>query len=149
MTVYAAFEPPTGADPVLRAEATRLVADRFHWLACLLPPVFFVRHRLWLWLAAYVAAVIGLFALSPVLPDLAGPALLGLSILTGLEASELIGNGLVRRGWRPAGLVAGATLEEAERRFFARAHLPAPRATVAPAPLAPRPAGRPVIGFGM
>ena len=148
MTTYAVFEPPLGGDPVATADATRFVPDRFHWLAFLAPALFCVLNRLWVWLILYVVAVGAIMALSQILPDLAGPLLLGLSLLFGFEAPQLIGHSLARRGFRPAGYVVGDTLEDAERRFFDQMR-PSARAPAGPAgPMPPRAGGPAIIGFG-
>jgi hypothetical protein len=148
MTTYAVFEPPMGGDPVTSADATRFVPDRFHWFAFLLPAVFCLVNRLWLGLFVYCVAVGAIVALANVLPDLAAPNLFGLSLLMGFEAPELIGRNLARRGFRPAGYVFGATLEEAERRFFDQVRVPVAVPVSAIGPMPPRATGPAVIGFG-
>ena len=55
MSFYAIFDPQPGK-PALPVA----VADRFSWLACLLPPVFALRHGLWLELLGFGLLVVAL-----------------------------------------------------------------------------------------
>jgi hypothetical protein len=123
------------------------VPDRINVLAWALPPVFFLVNRLWGWLALYGVALGLALLLNKAVPGLGFVVLSGAGILTGLEAAQMIGRNLSRRGFREAGFVVGATQEEAEIRYFNRR----PSARVAPLPAAavtPRPAGPAIIGFG-
>ncbi len=55
MTLFAIFEPKFG-----RNDAPLAIAERFDWLALLLPPVFFMRHGLWLELIGFLVFVVAL-----------------------------------------------------------------------------------------
>ena len=89
----------------------RVVADRFHLVGFLLPPVWAVWHGLWVTLAAY-AALIGLaFLWSPFgVP----PVSLGISLILGFEGGAVRRAELGLRGWRPAGLVEARSAAGAE-----------------------------------
>jgi hypothetical protein len=60
MTTYAVFDKDTTGVPAV-------VADRFSWLAALLPPVFALVHGLWPELVVYVIVVMLLGAAAPTL----------------------------------------------------------------------------------
>jgi hypothetical protein len=125
------------------------VAEAFSRAAFLLGPIWLVWARAWaalaLWLGAMGAIVAATvwFGLPPAL--IAG-VWLAVATLTGLEAAELRRAALARRGYRPADVVCGQTLDDAERTFFRRAGL-ATVATADPRPAAAGPALAPVGGL--
>jgi hypothetical protein len=149
MRVYSVHEPPRrGLDPLPDAERFVFVRDGFYLRAFLFTPLWMLWHRMWLVLAGYVivSAVLetALVALGATPADVVVVALL-ISLLVGLEASTLRRFTLNRRGWLNVGIVSGANLEDAERRFFETwVHaLPGqPAAPMAPPPAPPpAPAG--------
>lgn len=92
MTLYSVY--------ARNADAPKAVADRFSWLAALLPPVYALAHRLWLALIGWLVVVAGLVALSNWAGDDLGTALYILAaILFGFEAPALSGMKLARSGW--------------------------------------------------
>jgi len=96
MTIYSVFDRQDAA-----RELPLAVADRFSWLAALLPPLYAGAHRLWLTLAAVIAVYCGLYGLSLVLGAGASVALYCLLALAfGFEAPALRRAALRRRGWR-------------------------------------------------
>ena len=119
---FAVFEPPMPArDRIDRAEALEFVGDRFSWGAFLLGGLWLVGQRLWLWLGAYVAALVAVelvvLALGLGRPWLiAGVALAHL--LLGFEAEALQTHAFEQRGWARVGEVSGRCLDDCERRFF-------------------------------
>lgn len=97
MTQFAIYESRFGKPD----EAPVAIAEKFSWLAALLPPVFFVRHGLWLELVAFVLAIVAL--------DFAGSyigsgAVFWLYVLIaawlGFAASSIRRTALKRGGWR-------------------------------------------------
>jgi hypothetical protein len=148
MRVYSVHEPPVrGLDPLPDPERFVFVRDGFYFRAFLFTPLWMLWHRMWLVLAAYVivSAVLetALVAVGATPADVLVVALL-ISLLVGLEASTLRRFTLSRRGWRNVGVISGADLEDAERRFFeAWVHeLPAQRVVpAAPPPAPPSPPG--------
>jgi len=121
MAVYTVHEPPlrsgtTSPEP----ERFVFVRDGFSFWALLFGPVWMLRHRMWLVLVGYVAAVagigavlhfIGLARVEPAIWTLLG-------LLIGFEAGTLRRFTLGRRGFGNVGVVVGDDLELAERRFF-------------------------------
>lgn len=95
MTLYSIFERDNGTP-----EAPVAVAEKFSWLAALLPPVFGLVHGLWLELIAFVVTVAAIAVLSLWL-GLAAAFLLYvlLALLIGFEAPALRRGALRRRGW--------------------------------------------------
>jgi hypothetical protein len=100
MTQFAMFESRFGRPD----EAPVAVAESFSWLAAILPPVFFVRHGLWLELIAFILAVVAL--------DFAGlyigsGAVFWLYVLLaawlGFAAASIRRAALKRGGWRYRG----------------------------------------------
>jgi hypothetical protein len=152
-TSYTVHLPPPGraAD-----EAIQFVPDSFSPIAFLAPWAWFPWNRMWLMTFAYLA-VIGLVTtglivagLSPTLRMLITTAL---SMLIGLEATNLKRWTLARRGFREVAVVVAGSRDEAERRYFAdrapgqpdRRELPA--ATRPMPSAAPSQAQQPVIGL--
>src|SRR5580704_17315410 len=122
MSVYTVHQPPLRAGAAAAdAERFAFVRDGFSWWAFLFAPLWMLRHRMWLVLIGYVV-VVGLIE-APV-PMSGAPALAAsligilLALLVGLEAGTLRRFTLNRRGWKNLGVVSGADVEDAERRFF-------------------------------
>jgi hypothetical protein len=122
MSIYTVHEPPlraadASADPARFA----FVRDGFSIWAFLFVPLWMLWHRLWLALAVYIVVWFGIEG---------GLVLLGastfvlivvgflMSLLVGLEGSTLRRFALASRGWKNVGVISGADLEDAERRFF-------------------------------
>jgi Protein of unknown function (DUF2628) len=122
MRTYTIHEQPQPvADRVERAERLVFVKDGFSCAAALLAPLWFLLHRLWWPLLAYVA-VSAVFQIGQQWVSLdarwLGLAGLGLNLLIGFEADTLRRWGLERRGWRMIGTVTGVSAADCERRFF-------------------------------
>ena len=96
MTLYAIFDPKPG-QPALPAA----IPESFSWLAALLPPVFFLRHGLWIELLLFAIKLAALFFLARVVGDDAVFLLYCLLALwLGCAAPGLRRAALGRRGWR-------------------------------------------------
>jgi hypothetical protein len=122
MSVYTVHEPPLRAGAAAsEVERFAFVRDGFSWWAFLFAPLWMLRHRMWLVLVGYVvvAAAIEIPVRLSGAPAVAA-SLIGilLSLLVGFEAGTLRRFTLNRRGWKNLGVVSGADLEDAERRFF-------------------------------
>ena len=122
MSVYTVHEPPSRAGAAAsEVERIAFVRDGFSWWAFLFAPLWMLRHRMWLVLIGYVAVAA---AIEIPLRLSGAPAfaasLIGilLGLLVGFEAGTLRRFTLSRRGWKNLGVVSGADLEDAERRFF-------------------------------
>ena len=90
MPVFTVHAP---VDAVRRADSDRFVfvRDGFHFWAFLFGPLWFIWHRLWLALAAYIvviAAVIGLLVALRTGADEQGIILLIVALLAGYEAAS-------------------------------------------------------------
>ncbi|WDR07368.1 DUF2628 domain-containing protein [Devosia rhodophyticola] len=117
MTIFAIYEsrPDNRAAPVA-------VAEKFSWLAFLLPPVFAVVHGLWLELLVYLVKVAALIWLSNFIgADTAILLYPVLALWIGLSAPAMRRARLARKGWnhRADRIAAGpdiATLAWMERR---------------------------------
>jgi hypothetical protein len=120
MAVYTVLEPPPSGDEARDAERVAFVRDGFSWLALLFPLLWLLWHRMWLvlvlWIAVVVLAEWGASFLGGPVPLVAAAAI---AVVMGFEANNLRRWTLERRGWRFAGVVAGADRSECERRFFA------------------------------
>lgn len=152
-TSYTVHLPPPGRDG---DEAIEFVPDSFSPIAFLAPWAWFPWNRMWLVTFAYLA-VIGLVTtglivagLSPTLRMLITSSL---SLLIGLEATNLKRWTLTRRGFREVTVVVAASRDEAERRYFTdrapeaadRRELPAASRPMSSS--APSPAPQPIIGL--
>jgi hypothetical protein len=112
MRVYTLHEKP-GHD-------LRAVADGFSPLALVLPPVWALRHGLWLTLLGLAAALglaawWSLFAISPVF--------YGIALILAYEGGAVERTELHLRGWRECGLVEARTPEGAEELFLSGGNL--------------------------
>lgn len=118
-TVHTRRGPWSGSD--LAGQETRFVKEGFAWGAFVFSGIWALWHRMWLALAVIVVGSIGLGLLEEFLE--VGPALsaaLGLawSLLIGFEANDWRRRALERRGYAEVGVVSGASIVDAERRFF-------------------------------
>lgn len=96
MTLYAIYDPQPG-----RPDLPAAIPENFSWLAALLPPVFLLRHGLWLECLAWAIKLVVLVLLSRVIGGDAAFALyLLVALWLGLAASGLRRHGLHWRGWR-------------------------------------------------
>lgn len=121
MSVYTVHEAPARGSASSVAERFVFVRDRFSRWAFLFAPLWMLWHRMWLVLIGYVLISGGIeAALVSFGASRTAIAVVGLliSLLVGLEASTLRRLTLHRRGWTSVGVVSGADLEDAERRFF-------------------------------
>ncbi|MBI4922209.1 MAG: DUF2628 domain-containing protein [Devosia nanyangense] len=119
MTLYSIFEKPQGKAATGRAPVA--VAERFSWLAALLPPIFALLNGLWLLGVFWVALVLGLAYIGRVIgADAAFWLYVLVAVFMGFEAPAFRRDGLVARGfvWRGDMIAGGADL--AERDFLAR-----------------------------
>ena len=112
VTLYAILDPRSG-----RTAPPAAIPERFSWLAALLPPLFLLRHGLWLELLGFVLAA-GALVLGARL--IGGDAALALYLLgalwLGLAAPDLRRWALRRRGWDERGprIAASADLAQLE-----------------------------------
>ncbi len=125
MTVYSIFEKPQGK--AANNRAPRLVppvavADRFSWLAAILPPVFALLNGLWLLGLFWIALVGGLVYASSLIGDDAAFWLYVLvAVFLGFEAPAFRRDGLAARGFLWRGDVIATAPDLAERDFLLRA----------------------------
>lgn len=121
MATYLVFEPADGARTQANAERVVFLREKFSVFAFIFTPFWLLRYRLWLaflvWLVAF-----GVITISGNLLGLGPYASLAASffpsLLFGLEAVNLRGRKLLRKGYRDAGVVIAEDLETAELRFF-------------------------------
>jgi hypothetical protein len=117
MTLYSIFE----AGDLKQAKALGPIAvpERFSWFATLLPPLFALRHGLILALLFWVALVIGLVFIAPIIGE---EAVFWLYILValffGFEAPALRRDGLKSRGWVWQGDVVAQGEDLAEKDYL-------------------------------
>ena len=119
MSIYTVHMRPSSQEP--DPDRFVFIRDGFSFWAFLLPPIWMLRHRLWLVLVGYMCVAISLAALLYFLGAsfaISAAAGLLLSLLVGIEAATLRRLTLNRRGWNDLGIVVADDLEAAERRFF-------------------------------
>lgn len=123
MASYVVMIPP-GGDP--QGERTRFIRDGFAFIAFVLPVVWFLWHRLWLWAALYAL----LFIATGYASELAGPGWpvmvvsLCTSIFAALEGPALRVAKLRRLGWTEAAAFDAPDRATAEEMYFAAASIP-------------------------
>ena len=122
MSVYTVHEPaPKRAETEPNPERFVFVRDGFAFWAFLLPPLWILRHRLWLVFVLYVIALIAVqvgLSFAGASEGVRWGVGLLMSVLIGFEAATLRRWTLNRRGWRNVGVVVADDVETAERRFF-------------------------------
>jgi hypothetical protein len=120
MAVYTVHEPPLkGSETQPDPERFAFVRDGFSFWAFLLPPLWMLRHRLWLVFLGYLVVLVALqLALNAIGASMTVKFLVSalLSLLVGLEAATL--RRFTLRRWKNVGIVVGDDLEAAERRFY-------------------------------
>lgn len=93
------------------------VKTGFSWWAAVVPPLWLLRHRLWLGFVAYMVFST-IFGLALELGDIADPAAtaigLALSLLLGAMAHDYRRWTLGRHGWRMVGVLRADSAEDAE-----------------------------------
>ncbi|MFN4163303.1 MAG: DUF2628 domain-containing protein [Ferrovibrio sp.] len=118
MRFFTLHERPgkTGGDPQVVA-----VGSGFSWWAAIVPPLWLLRHRLWLGLIGYLLLSL-LWGAALELGDIAEPAAtvlaLGLSFLIGAMAADYRRWTLARRGWRFVDVQRAEDAAEAEERYI-------------------------------
>jgi Protein of unknown function (DUF2628) len=120
------------------AERAVLVKDGFSWPALFFGPVWLAWRRMWLVLAFYVALMLVVAAIARFvgLPDGAVAIITtAINLLLALEGNGLCRWTLERRRYHERSVATGASLAEAEERFFATCTVA--RKAVAAGPLAP------------
>ena len=145
MRIYTVHELP-GAP--LDGAGIVLVKEGFSFPAFLLSWVWLLFCRLWIALGLWIGltAVTSFLAERYLGVEAAMLVSLALQLMLGFEANDIRRWTLARKGYREIGITAGASLEEAERRFFENWDRPLDVAPVAPlsAPVWPqRPAPAP------
>jgi len=110
-----------GAFPAHRQAEAVFVREGFSWPAFFFQPLWALYHRLW-FVALLLLAALVLVGLVGEALGLSGQAasLLNLvaALFIGAEANDWRRNAAIRRGYEIRGIVAGETLEDAERRYF-------------------------------
>lgn len=126
MIAYTVHEPAPEAgrrehDPVARAERIAFVKEGFAWPALFFQPLWLAYHRLWGWLAGFLALALGLPLAAAALgagAALAGVLAAAIVIVFAFFANDLLRASLARRGYRLVAAVHGRTRLDCERRFF-------------------------------
>lgn len=136
MRFFTLHERPgqTGGDPQVVA-----VGSGFSWWAAIFPPLWLLRHRLWLGLTGYLLLSV-VWGIALELGDIAEPAAtvlaLGLSFLIGAMAADYRRWTLARRGWRFMGVLRAENAQQAEERYI-RGHATTAGSSPAAASAAP------------
>ncbi|GGC51811.1 DUF2628 domain-containing protein [Chelatococcus reniformis] len=154
MTPYVLYVPedaqPGNAAALKRAE---VVKDGIAWWAVLFPLLWFIWHRLWLGTLAVLAAGAAL-SLACYLLDVdrsaASLAHLALVVFFALEANQIRGWTLQRRGFAAVDAVLDRSRAGAETKLFARWLAGEAQAVAAPRSASPTPrvsAPGPVVGL--
>jgi hypothetical protein len=102
--------------------AIQFVPDAFAPVAFVVPWAWFLWNRMWLTFLVYLVVMTAAFvalAWSGFPPPLRMAITFAISLLVGLEATNLKRRSLRWRGFHEVGVIVAANREEAERRYFA------------------------------
>ncbi len=123
INIYTVHVAPAadGAFPAHRQVEAVFVREGFSWPAFFFQPLWALYHRLW-FAALLLLAALALIGLVGQALGLSAPtaSLLNLvaALFIGAEANDWRRNAMIRRGYDIRGVVAGESLEDAERRYF-------------------------------
>ena len=99
MTLYAIYDPKPG-----QPELPAAIVEQFSWLAAVLPPVFLIRHGLWLESLGWVLTLVAIVLMSALMGGSAAVLLYLLAATwIGFAAPGLRRHALQWRGWTPRG----------------------------------------------
>ncbi|MEZ5841679.1 MAG: DUF2628 domain-containing protein [Hyphomicrobiales bacterium] len=121
MTIYLAYSPSVASgDEADLADEVVFIKDAFSWGALIFGPIWLIANRMWLVLAGWLVVVAALSALDYWLGG-PGPAVVNtlFNLLFALEANNLKGWTLEKKGWQFLGVAAGHDQDESERKYFA------------------------------
>jgi hypothetical protein len=121
MATFLVFEPADQARTQAAAERVVFLREKFSFWAFLLTPFWLLRYRLWLAFLAWLVVFVAINLVGEWLgfgPFAAIAASFFPSLFFGMEAANLRGKKLIRKGYRDAGVVIAEDIETAERRFF-------------------------------
>lgn len=123
MSIYLVHTPPSGGDRVKAAVGTRFTREGFRWGAFVFGPLWLLWHRLWLELFFFIVAAGLLFIGREFwgLREWAATAIgFAISLFLGFEGASMLEGRLERARYTFSDVVAGANIDDVERRFFAR-----------------------------
>ncbi len=135
MAIYTIHAPPLVGNPALAFDRARVLKTGFSRAALVFGPLWLALHRLWIPLAAWIAAAAAAYGLYYAnLVGLAGIAALYLvaAVWIGVEGRGWLSASLERAGLPLVDVVEARGDDEAARVFLNRA-------PIAPAPAAPAP----------
>lgn len=121
MATFLVFEPAGQVRTQAAAERVVFLREKFSFWAFLLTPFWLLRYRLWLAFLVWLIVFAAIHLLGGWLgygPFTAAAASFFPSLLFGMEAANLRGRKLLRKGYRDAGVIIAEDIETAERRFF-------------------------------
>jgi hypothetical protein len=119
-TVHEPAEPDS--DPLKRVDQLVFIKEGVAWLALFFPVIWLLVQRMWLVLALFILAAVGISAAANSLgvnQQLAGWIVIALGVVLAFQANDLRRWKFDRKGYRMVAAVAGSSREDCERRFFA------------------------------
>lgn len=119
MPIWTVHAPPAALASAEPADDLVFIREGFSWTAFILPPIWTLRHGLWLAAALWLAAEIAISLVGGRFGAAVGwPLWLGFALWFGLEARNFRRAKLERTGWEMVGIVDARRLKDAEYRFF-------------------------------
>lgn len=120
MKIYAIFERPGGAldDP---GRGVIFVKQGFCWPALFWPLIWALYHRMWAIAGIYLGVSLGVGLLGEMLgaqQPLAVIVALCFTLVVAIEANQIRGAHLLRKGYRQVATAAADKLARAEQRYF-------------------------------
>ena len=138
---------PSGA--VRDPDSVRFIRDGFSWFALVVPLIWMLFHRMWLFAVLFLAAQFVVAFGSDLLgcPEAGSIVLLGMNLLVALESGMLRERNLLSGGWTTVAVLSADSIEDAETLYFHG--LESQLTTTPPAPAAGRPPRNPWGGASL
>ncbi len=115
MSIYRIFLQQNANVMNISDDDSLIIVEKFSWFACLLPPIWAMAHNLWVELALFVAAMIGLSFLSPLIGSEAVFWIYLLIVVwIGFEAPAILARAKMRKGFTSQGDIIAQNDEESQ-----------------------------------
>ena len=115
MPLYQILKRTTDRPMPISDDDSVLIVEKFNWWAAIFTPIWTLSHNMWVETIIWVAAIIGLSALTAFIGSEAATWLyIIMALWIGFEAPSIRASSLKRRGFNPEGDLVARDDDEAE-----------------------------------